>query len=70
MVAPAGTLAARVAQLNAEINRALGLPDVAQQLAVEGAVPTPTTPRAFAELIARELPRWAEVVKAGNVKPE
>ena len=70
VVAPAGTLAARVAQLNAEINRALGLPDVAQQLAVEGAVPTPTTPRAFAELIARELPRWAEVVKAGNVKPE
>ena len=70
VVAPAGTPAARIAQLNAEINKALALPDVAQQLAIEGAVPTPSTPQAFAALIARELPRWAEVVKAGNVKPD
>ena len=70
VVAPAGTPAARVAQLNTEINKALAAPEVAQQLAVEGAVPTPTTPRAFGELIARELPRWAEVVKAGHVKPD
>ncbi len=70
VVAPAGTPAARVAQLNAEINKALALPEVAQQLAVEGAVPMPTTPKAYGELIAREIPRWAEVVKAGNVKPE
>ena len=27
-------------------------------------------PQAFAALIAREIPRWAEVVKAGNVKPD
>jgi tripartite-type tricarboxylate transporter receptor subunit TctC len=69
VVAPAGTPAASVARLNAEINKSLALADVAQQLAVEGAVPTPTTPQAFGALIARELPRWAEVVKAGNVKP-
>ncbi len=41
-----------------------------QQLAIEGATPMPGTPRAFGELIAHELPRWAEVVKAGNVRPE
>jgi tripartite-type tricarboxylate transporter receptor subunit TctC len=70
VVAPAGTPAALVARLNAEINKSLALADVAQQLAVEGAVPTPTTPQAFGALIARELPRWAEVVKAGNVKPD
>jgi tripartite-type tricarboxylate transporter receptor subunit TctC len=70
VVAPAGTPAAVVARLNAEINKALALPDVAQQLAGEGAVPTPGTPQAFADLIRRELPRWAEVVKAGNVKPD
>jgi tripartite-type tricarboxylate transporter receptor subunit TctC len=70
VVAPAGTPGARVAQLNAEINKALVLPEVAQQLAIEGAVPMPTTPKAYGELIAREIPRWAEVVKAGNVKPE
>ena len=69
VVAPAGTPAAVVARLNAAINQALALPDVAQQLAVEGAEPAPGTPEAFGRLIAREIPRWAVVVKAGNVKP-
>jgi tripartite-type tricarboxylate transporter receptor subunit TctC len=59
-----------VAHLNAEINKALGQPAVMQQLAGEGAVPTPGPPKAFADLIAREIPRWAEVVRAGNVKPD
>jgi tripartite-type tricarboxylate transporter receptor subunit TctC len=70
VVAPAGTPATLVARLNTEINRALALPEVAQQLATEGAVPTPSTPEAFGALIAREIPRWAKVVKAGNVKPD
>ncbi len=70
VVAPAGTPAARVAQLNAEINRALESAEVAQQLAVEGALPAPATPQAFGALIAREIPRWAEVVRAGQVRPE
>lgn len=70
VVAPAGTPAAVVAKLNAEINKALALPDVAQQLAVEGAAPMPQTPQAFAELIRLEIPRWAAVVKAGNVKTD
>jgi tripartite-type tricarboxylate transporter receptor subunit TctC len=70
LVAPAGTPAAVVARLNAEVNQLLALPEVAQQLAVEGALPTPTTPEAFGALIAREIPRWREVVRAGNVKPD
>ncbi len=70
VVAPAGTPAAVVNRLNAEINKALALPDVAQQLASEGAVPMPGTPQAFADLIQREIPRWAAVVKAGHVSPD
>jgi tripartite-type tricarboxylate transporter receptor subunit TctC len=70
LVAPAGTPAGVVSRLNAEVNKALQTPAVVQQLAGEGAIPAPTTPQAFGELIARELPRWAEVVKAGNVKPD
>ena len=70
VVAPAGTPAAWVARLNAEINKALSMPDVAQQLAAEGAVPMTVTPQAFGELIAREIPRWAQVVRAGNLKPD
>jgi len=70
VVAPALTAQAVVTRLNAEINKALALPDVAQQLAIEGATPMPASPQAFGDLIRREIPRWAEVVKAGNVRPE
>jgi len=70
VVAPAGLAADTVARLNAAINQALVMPEVAQQLAGEGALPVQATPTAFAELIAREIPRWREVVRAGNVKPD
>jgi len=70
VVAPAGTPPAVVARLNAEINKALQNPQVAQQLDGEGAVPVPGSPQAFGELIAREIPRWAKVVKAGNVRAD
>ena len=70
IVAPAGAPASLVARLNAEINQALQTPAVAQQLAGEGAIPMPGTPKAFADLIASEIPRWAQVVKAGNIKPD
>ncbi len=70
LVAPAGTPLDIVNKLNELVNRSLALPDVKQQLATEGAVPMATTPAAFGDLIAREIPRWREVVKAGQVKPD
>jgi len=70
VVAPAGTPAELVTRLNLAINKILAQPEVAQQLAGEGAEPVLATPQSFAELIAREIPRWREVVRAGNVKPE
>ena len=70
LVAPAGTPADIVTRLHAAVQRALATPEVQQQLASEGASPMPGTPQAFGELIAREIPRWREVVKAGNVRPD
>ena len=70
VVAPAGTPAAMVARLNAEINRALLSPELGPTLSAEGAMPMPGTPQAFGALIAREIPRWREVVRAGNVKAD
>jgi hypothetical protein len=52
---------ARARTLNVEINKALALPDAAQQLAIEGATPVPGSPQVFGALIAREIPRWAAV---------
>jgi tripartite-type tricarboxylate transporter receptor subunit TctC len=70
LVAPAATPAAVSSRLNAEVNRTMAMPEVAEQFSREGAVAVPTTPEAFGELIRREIPRWAAVVKAGNVKPD
>ena len=70
IVAPAATPQPVVARLNAEIDSALQQPAVAQQLAIEGALPMPGSPKAFADLIAREIPRWAAVVKAAHMKPD
>jgi tripartite-type tricarboxylate transporter receptor subunit TctC len=70
LVAPVATPAAVVSRLNAEVNRALAQADVAEQFAREGAVAVPGTPQSFGDLIRREIPRWAEVVKAGNVKAD
>ena len=70
LYAPAGTPAEVVARLNAAINQALQAPEVVQQMAGEGATPMPGTPQAFGALIAREIPRWREVIRAGNVHPD
>jgi len=70
IVAPAGLPAPLVALYNSEINKALASPEVAHALAIEGAEPTPTTPQAFAQLIASEIPRWGQVIKRGNVKAD
>lgn len=70
LVAPAGTPESLVARLNATVNQALQTPGVVQQLEAEGAVPMPVSPQVFADLIAREIPRWAEVVKAAHVQAD
>ena len=70
VVAPAGTPAATVSKLNDAINAALALPDVLQSFADQGAEPVRAPPDAFAELIARELLRWRDVVRGANMKVE
>ena len=65
-----GTPPAVVNRLNAEINRALQIPDVRERLAGLGAEIIGGTPKEFADHIAREIPKWAKVVKAANVQLE
>lgn len=68
VVAPAGTPAAIVKQLNEQINKSLASAEVRARLASEGAEPTPGTPQAFGNLIESEIKRWAPVVKAASIK--
>jgi len=65
MFAPAGTPAAFVTRLNAEITRALKLPNVKRILSAAGLVASPSTPEGLAKQIREDIERWALVVKSG-----
>jgi tripartite-type tricarboxylate transporter receptor subunit TctC len=68
VVAPAGTPRPIVSRYNAEIVKALQLPDVRARLAAIGMDPVTMTPEQFAQFIRDEIARWAPVVKASGAK--
>jgi tripartite-type tricarboxylate transporter receptor subunit TctC len=68
VMVPARTPPDIVAKLNAELVRILQLADVKTRFAAEGGDVTPSTPEEFAALIAREIPKWAKIVKASGAQ--
>lgn len=69
-VAPAGTPRDVIGLLHREIVRIVALPDVKEKLAAMGFEAVGNSPEEFAAQIKRELPKWAQVVKAANIKAE
>ena len=70
VLAPAGTPRDIVMKLNAEMKKALALPDVREKLAADGTVPVGNTPEEFGAHIKSEIARWAPVVRASGARPE
>ena len=70
IVAPAGTPAAIVNRLNAEIAKIMQQNDVKDMLASVGAAPSISTPQEFGKFIDSEISRWAEVVKTSGAKAD
>jgi tripartite-type tricarboxylate transporter receptor subunit TctC len=68
--APAGTPADVVNRLNAEINKALELPDVKEKLASLGFDVRRNTPAEFAAFVRAEVPKWAQAVKESGAKAD
>ena len=68
LFAPAGTPPAIIAKWNADVTRILTAPDVRAKLMAEGAEPSPDTPEQFAQFIARELAKYAKIIKASGAK--
>jgi tripartite-type tricarboxylate transporter receptor subunit TctC len=66
MFVPAGTPKHIVAQLNAEIAKALESKEVLDRLAGVGCEPYKSTPDQFANLVREDLPRWAKILKASG----
>ncbi len=55
-----------VERLNAELHRALALPDVQQKLKEGGNIATPTTPEAMGQQIEDEIANWKRLIVAGT----
>jgi tripartite-type tricarboxylate transporter receptor subunit TctC len=68
VVAPAGTPAAVVARLNAEITAALNDPQIQASMRNLGVEPAPGKPEAFEAYIRSETQKWAKVIKQANIK--
>ncbi|MGL4233038.1 MAG: Bug family tripartite tricarboxylate transporter substrate binding protein [Casimicrobium sp.] len=68
LFAPAGTSPEIVKRLSAEVNKALAAPDLKEKWLTSGAEPSPTTPEAFAAFIAKEMPKYAKIVKDSGAK--
>jgi tripartite-type tricarboxylate transporter receptor subunit TctC len=70
VVAPAGTPAAVVNRLNAEITAALRDDAIQASMRAQGVEPAPTTSEAFESYIRSETAKWAKVIRTANIKLE
>ena len=70
VVVPRATPQPLVERLNADIVRALAERDLRERLEGLGAEFAPGSPRDFADYIAREIPKWAKVVRDSGARAE
>ena len=59
-----------VEKLNLAVRNSLADPEVIAKLAKLGSQPLIQTTQQFAEVIKSDSAKWAEVIKAGNIKPD
>jgi tripartite-type tricarboxylate transporter receptor subunit TctC len=68
LLAPAGTPQAIVDKVNAEILKAMKLPEVKEALKTAGADAYPMSPQEFGKWLSAEVLAWGKVIKDNNVK--
>jgi len=59
-----------VNRLNAELHKAVRMPDVQERFAASGIETLLNTPEEFQAMLESETARWGTVVKAAGIKPE
>ena len=70
MLAPAGTPAAIVDRLSAEMRKSLARPETQERMRQLGAVTVADSPSGFAAFLKKDYERWAQVIKTSGVKAE
>ena len=68
ILAPSGTPAPVIERLNTVINEGLRSAETRASFAKLGIEPMIATPAEFAAIVAREVPKWAEIVRITGVK--
>ncbi len=68
IVAPAGTPPEVVAKINGAVIEGFRSKEAAESLARLGAEPNFGTPESFGAMIAGEIPKWAETVRAAGIR--
>jgi tripartite-type tricarboxylate transporter receptor subunit TctC len=68
--APARTPAAIVNKIDADMQKALALPDVREALSKQGMQELTSSPAELRTLMADDYARWSEVVKSAGIKAE
>ncbi len=70
LLAPAGTPAASIERLHAEVAKIMRMEDIKAKFADLGADAIGSTPAEFTTFLRAEMVKWAEVVKAANIRIE
>jgi tripartite-type tricarboxylate transporter receptor subunit TctC len=70
VLAPAGTPAAILGRLSAEINKALVMPELRASLIAAGADPVKSSPQAFDLFFSLEIEKWTRIVKVAGIRAE
>ena len=66
--APAGTPAAVVAKINADLNRVLEDRDTIEKFAAQGAEVLSSTPQELAAMLHQDIQTWAQVVRQSGAR--
>jgi tripartite-type tricarboxylate transporter receptor subunit TctC len=70
LLGPAGTPKTVVERVNAEMNKALQLPDIQARFSQMGFEPAGGSAADFAQAIQRDSQKWSKVIRDAGVKPE
>jgi tripartite-type tricarboxylate transporter receptor subunit TctC len=68
--APAGTPPEIVGRMSREIKAVVSEPQVAEKMIAQGQTPVGSTPKELADVLARETPLWAELIRQSGAKVE
>ena len=70
LFAPAGTPAAIVARINAEVNKVLAMPDIREKISAGGATAAGGSSEDFAAFVRTDYAKWGKIARDSNIKIE